>query len=103
VIGATGQATGKAAIKSVEWPRRGSMRATVVLQGFVDGMTVDLRKRQGDCESSVLLDKKPRAASVETGLVVEDDRFEGTKVFAVLLDPAGQVVSSKQTTIGGDE
>ncbi|MBI1292837.1 BREX-1 system phosphatase PglZ type B [bacterium] len=103
LIGSTGQATGKAAIKSIDWPRRGSMRATVVIQGVIEGMSVDLRKRQGDCESSVLLDKKPKAASLETGLVVEDDRFEGIKVFVVLLDPAGQVVSSKQTTIGGDE
>lgn len=98
-----GAVPSKVSIRAVTWPRRGAMRALVVLSGSLEGLRADLRQRQSDPGSSVLLDKQSKAAAPETAVVVEDDRMEGLQVFAVLVDQDGRVIASRQTKIGGDE
>ena len=85
-------------IAAVTWA---GLRCRVQIDPPAQKLTVDLRTRVGDADSSAtgprLLDTGGAAS-----LLVEDDDMEGIPAAVVVLDAGGQVVARQSTIIGGD-
>ncbi len=88
-----------ASITEVRWA---GMRCRVSVEPVGVAVTVDIRTKVGDPESTIV---QPKQVDDEgkAGLLVENDSLEGTTVSVVLSDASGRVVGKKATTVGGEE
>jgi hypothetical protein len=88
-----------ASITDVRWS---GMRCRVSVEPAGVAVTVDIRTKVADAESTIA---QPKQVDDEgkAGLLVENDSLEGTTVSVVLLDASGRVVGKKATTVGGEE
>lgn len=91
---------GAVTITEVKWK---GLRCSVLAQGAVSGLQLDVRKFAEDANTSLINQVKPieddRLASV---LVVDmDGDLEGTDTFVVLTNDAGTVITQISTRIGG--
>ena len=86
-----------ASITDVSWA---GLRCRVRVSAVQSGLSVDLREKVNDPESSVSkkrqLDDKGAAS-----LLVANDEFEGKQAAVVILDADGQVITRQSTIIGG--
>jgi hypothetical protein len=89
----------RASITDVRWA---GMRCRVSVEPTGVKVTVDIRTKVGDPESSITQPKQMDAEG-KAGLLVENDSLEGMTVSVVLLDVSGRVVGKKATTVGGEE
>ena len=64
-------------------------------------LSVDLRTRVNDADSSVS-GARPLDADGVASLLVADDDLEGTLAAVVVLEPGGQVIARQSTMIGGE-
>ena len=85
-------------IVAVSWV---GLRCRVRLDAPSPGLSVDLRTRVNDADSSVT-GARPVDADGVVSLLVADDDFEGTPAAVVVLEPGGQVVARQSTMIGGE-
>ena len=87
-----------ARISRVEW--RG-LRCTVSVDGEPQTVTVDLRSRAADPDSSLLAAARSPGNTGSAALLVEDEDRMGESALVVLLDQDGMVISQRTTTVGG--
>ena len=92
-------ATAGASIAAVTWI---GMRCRVRIDPALPGLSVDLRTRVNDADSSV---SEMRQVDSEgaASLLVADDELEGSPAAVVVLDTNGQVIARQSTIIGGED
>ena len=96
--GAVSATTG-ASITSVTWA---GLRCRVRIDPARPGLSVDLRTRVNDADSSASGTRQVDAEGTAS-LLVADDEFEGTSAAVVILDAGGQVIARQSTIIGGED
>ena len=99
VTAGAGAATVEASITAVTWV---GLRCRVRVDPARPGLSVDLRTRVNDPDSSA---SKARQVDAEgaASLLVPNDELEGTPAAVVVLDAGGQVVARQSTIIGGED
>ena len=99
ITAGAGAANAETRIIAVSWA---GLRCRVRIDAARTGLSVDLRTRVGDANSSV-----SGLRSVDDGgaasLLVADDELEGTPAAIVVLDASGQVIARQSTIIGGED
>ena len=85
-------------ITAVSWV---GLRCRVRIDPARQGLSVDLRARVNDADSSASGARSVDAAGTAS-LLIADDELEGTTAAVVILDAGGQVVARQSTIIGGD-
>jgi hypothetical protein len=76
------------------------LRCRVQVLDPIPGLTVDLRTKAADANTSLASIPKPVDDKGQAALVVEDDERLGDSVHLVLLDAHGSVISKRNTTVG---
>ncbi len=94
----TGAATSSVKVTDVSWA---GLRCRVQIESAQPGLSVDLRTRVNDPDSSVGK-VRPLDASGLASLLVADDSLEGTPAAVVVLDASGHVIAKQPTIIGGE-
>ena len=97
----TGSAAGQRCVRITDLAWKG-LRCTLVVDGDIEGLQLDIRRHAGDAASSVVVATKPFKPGGKASAVVEDDDLEGEAVQSVILDNEGQVVAQQATIVGGD-
>ena len=92
-------ATAGVSISSVNWV---GLRCRVRIDPARPGLSVDLRTRVNDADSSASGTRQVDAEGTAS-LLVADDEFEGTSAAVVILDAGGQVIARQSTIIGGED
>jgi len=92
------QAAGE--ITHIAWK---GLRCKAALEGEFSGLSLDIRLQAGNSSSSVVMSVKAIKDNGTASVVVEDEQFEGTKAFVVLIDENGGLVSQTVTVIGGGD
>lgn len=77
-------------------------RCRVRIEPGRPGLSVDLRTRIGDADSSVSTARRVDGNGAAS-LLVGDDGLEGTTAAIVVLDAGGQVIAQQSTIIGGEQ
>ena len=77
------------------------MRCTVVVDGNVSAMSLDIRLQAGNAASSIVLGIKPLRDDGTASVVVEDEDMAGQQAFIVLLDEDGSLAAQSATVVGG--
>lgn len=77
------------------------LRLTVAVDGEYDDLSLDVRTQPGNSSSSVVLSVKSLKDNGKASVVIEDERLEGTKATIVLINKKGELVTQKETIIGG--
>ena len=77
------------------------LRCRVRIDAPQAGLSVDLRTRVNDADSS-LSETRPVDDEGTAKLLVADDKFEGTPAAIVVLDAGGHVIARQSTIIGGE-
>ena len=90
------EASGRVEIE-VQWA---GLRARVSVSG-PGVVTVDIRRKAGEPQSSLAVEPRTVDATGSAGLLVPDEDAEGTLAFVVALDDKGTLLAQAQTTIGG--
>ena len=86
-------------IAAVSWV---GLRCRVRIGPARPGLSVDLRTRVNDPDSSASEARQVDAEGAAS-LLVPNDELEGTPAAVVVLDPSGQVVARQSTIIGGED
>jgi hypothetical protein len=86
-----------ATIASIQW--RG-MRCRVSVRTNNPAVRVDLRLNWKQPATSIVASIKEVGAEGETSLAVSDDAHEGAAAMVVVLDPAGNVLDKRTTSVG---
>ena len=98
-----GAAKARASIVKVSWAGlRCRVRVDAAQSGHSAGLSVDLRTRVNEAESSVSRTRSLDAAGAAS-LLVADDELEGAPAAVVVLDKGGQVIARQSTIIGGED
>ncbi len=92
-----GEAALSANITAISW--RG-MRCRVRVETNAAGLSVDLRLKSKQAESTIAAASKELTETGEASLAVSDDSHEGAAASVVLIDQTGRVLDSKPTTVG---
>ena len=89
------------AVTAVSWV---GLRCRVRLDPPQSGLSVDLRLRVSEADSSVSAHKAARLADDEgtVSLLVADDGLKGTPAAVVVVDAGGHIIAKQPTIIGGD-
>ena len=88
-----------ASITAVNWF---GLRCRVRIDPARPGLSVDLRTRVNDADSSASGARQVDAEGAAS-LLVADDELEGTPAAVVVLDTGDQVIARKSTIIGGED
>ena len=97
----SGEGSGKAEIRITHLSWVG-FRCRVRVEPVLPGLSVDLRTRIGDPNSSVTT-TRPVDGDGAASVLVSDDSLEGTTAAIVVLDAGGQVIAQQSTIIGGEQ
>jgi len=89
-----------ALVRFIEVVWRG-MRCIVTVEGMFSGLTVDIRRRPGEVQSSLVGDKKLIREDGTASVLVGDENLEDVEAFIVLLDMNGELIAQRPTTVGG--
>ena len=92
-----GEAALSANITAISW--RG-MRCRVSVETNASGLSVDLRLKSKQAESTIAATSKELTETGEASLAVANDSHEGAAASVVLIDQTGRVLDSKPTTVG---
>lgn len=94
---------GRASIVKVSWVGlRCRVRVDAPQSGHLAGLSVVLRTRVNDADSSVSQERNVDAAGAAS-LLVADDELEGAPAAVVVLEKGGQVIARQSTIIGGED
>ncbi|MBS1911236.1 MAG: BREX-1 system phosphatase PglZ type B [Bacteroidetes bacterium] len=93
-----GAMDGGPVIANVVW--RG-LRCTVVVEGSVGGLTVDIRRRPAIAASSVVVVPRPLKIDGTGSVVVENEDLEGSEATVVLFGEGDRIAAQVTTVIGG--
>ena len=85
-------------ITDVVWK---GMRCTVVVDGNISAISLDIRLQAGNEASSIVLGIKPLRDDGTASVVVEDEDMAGRQAFIVLIDENGSLAAQSATVIGG--
>ncbi len=91
---------GAASITDVQWL---GMRCRVAVTPADTSLTVDVRTKLNDPNSSIAGSIKNIDTDGKAGLIVADDGHAGTAAVLVVLDTSGRVIGKRPTTVGGEE
>ena len=86
-------------ITQVQWV---GQRCRVAIEPVVRGVTMDIRTKANDPDSSIVVPKEIDSEGKAALLVVNED-LAGMSAQVVVLDAQGYVLMKKPTTVGGDE
>lgn len=101
VTGSVASASGgRVTLTDVVWK---GLRCTVAAEGDFTGLSLDVRTRPGNPDSSVVVGVKPLKENGTASVVVEDEDLEGSEAVVVLIDENGGLVAQVATVIGGGE
>jgi hypothetical protein len=89
---------GRVTLTDVVWK---GLRCTVAAEGDFAGLSLDVRTRPGNPDSSVVVGAKPLKENGTASVVVEDEDLEGSDAAVVLVDEHGGLVAQVATVIGG--
>lgn len=86
--------------KDITWHR---MRCRILLDGDYNGLSVDIRMRPADPNSSITNHKQTRAVRDDgtVSVIVEDEDLHGQEVFIVLINQRGDLMAQNKTIVGG--
>ena len=99
ITGGAGSGTVDIRIADLSWV---GFRCRVRVEPVLPGLSVDLRTRIGDANSSVS-SLRPVDGDGAASLLVGDDGLEGTTAAIVFLDAGGHVIAQQSTIIGGEQ
>ena len=99
ITSGAGSGTAEIRIGDISWA---GFRCRVRIEPVLPGLSVDLRTRIGDADSSVCT-ARPVGGDGAASLLVGDDSLEGTTAAIVVLDAGGQVIAQQSTIIGGEQ
>ena len=99
ITGGAGSGTVDIRIADLSWV---GFRCRVRVEPLLPGLSVDLRTRIGDANSSVS-SLRPVDGDGAASLLVGDDELEGTTAAIVVLDSGGHVIAQQSTIIGGEK
>ena len=99
ITGGAGSGTADIRIADLSWV---GFRCRVRVEPVLPGLSVDLRTRIGDANSSVS-SLRPVDGDGAASLLVGDDELEGTTAAIVVLDSGGHVIAQQSTIIGGEQ
>ena len=99
ITSGAGPGTAEIRIAGLSWA---GFRCRVKIEPVLPGLSVDLRTRIGDADSSVCT-ARPVGGDGAASLLVGDDSLEGTTAAIVVLDAGGQVIAQQSTIIGGEQ
>ena len=99
ITGGAGSGTVDIRIADLSWV---GFRCRVRVEPVLPGLSVDLRTRIGDANSSVS-SLRPVDGDGAASLLVGDDELEGTTAAIVVLDAGGHVIAQQSTIIGGEQ
>ncbi len=99
ITAGAGSAKADASIAAVSWV---GLRCRVRIDAAQGGLSVDLRTRVNNADSSVC-GVRPVDAEGAASLLVADDELEGAPAAIVVLDNSGQVIAKQSTIIGGED
>ncbi|MDD4803229.1 MAG: BREX-1 system phosphatase PglZ type B [Syntrophomonas sp.] len=85
-------------ITDIRWK---GMRCTVAFEGSQSGLALDIRQYPGDPHSSLVVNVKTFNDSGVASVVVENEDCWGAVAMIVLLDNESQVITQRETIIGG--
>jgi len=94
-----GAATSSVKVTDVSWT---GLRCRVRIESAQPGLSVALRTRVNDPDSSVSK-VRPVDATGSASLLVADDDLEGTSAAVVVIDTSGHVIVKQPTFIGGED
>ena len=95
----TRTAKARVIIVAVSWV---GLRCRVRIEAAQPGLSIDLRTRVNDADSSVSRVRNVDAVGAAS-LLVPDDELEGAPAAVVVLDKGGQVIARQSTIIGGED
>ncbi len=99
ITGGAGSGAAEVRIADLSWA---GFRCRVRVEPILPGLSVDLRTRIGDADSSVSK-ARPVDGDGAASLLVGDDGLEGTTAAVVVLDAGGHVLAQQSTIIGGEQ
>ena len=79
------------------------LRCTVVLEVPNETLTLDIRKKPVDPDTSIVVKPKPTSAAGSASVVVDNEDLEGTDASLVLIDKKGAIIAQITTRIGGEK
>lgn len=86
-------------IKDIQWIR---LRCRVALEPAVPGLQIDIRRKAGDPQSSVIAAAKPADGEGRASVIVKEEDLAGQAAVIVVLDGEGQIVATRPTILGGE-
>ncbi len=95
-----GSPADQVAIKTLSWT---GLRCKVTIEGFVEGLRLDIRTHPGNAATSVAVGDKPFKEDGVASIVVKDDSLEGHEATIVVLDATGHLMGERITIIGKRE
>jgi hypothetical protein len=78
------------------------LRCKLKVTGDHSDIRADIRTKASDRATSILTKEKKVGEDGRVSLLVEDDRYEGTAAFIVLVNKADKVIAKISTTVGGE-
>ncbi len=78
------------------------LRCKIKLTGDHSDIRADIRTKASDPATSILTKEKKVGEEGRVSLLVEDDRYDGTAAFIVLVNKAHRVIAKTSTTVGGE-
>jgi hypothetical protein len=75
----------------------------VAVEGETPNISLDIRSQAGNSSTSLVMNVNPIKETGIGSVVIDNEDFEGTEAFIVLIKDKNDIVAQMKTTIGGDE
>jgi len=79
------------------------LRCKVALEGEMSNISLDIRSQAGNSSTSLVMNVNPIKETGIGSVVIDNEDFEGSEAFIVLINDKNEIIAQIKTTIGGDE
>jgi hypothetical protein len=79
------------------------LRCKVAVEGETSNISLDIRSQAGNSSTSLVMNVNPIKETGIGSVVIDNEDFEGTEAFIMLINDKNDIVAQMKTTIGGDE
>jgi hypothetical protein len=90
----------KVEITDVTWK---GLRCKVAVEGDIADLVLDILTQPGDPSTSLVMKANPLKDNGIGSVVIDNEDFEGTEAFIVLMKHTNDIIAQLKTIIGGDE
>ena len=87
-------------ITDVVWK---GLRCKVAVEGEFSNISLDIRSQAGNSSTSIVMNANPIKENGIGSVVIDNEEFEGTEAFIVLVNDKNDIVAQIKTIIGGDQ